>query len=416
MLCQRAVLTHLPLQVASTCKKLAQAVADMLAKSEVCLELRSGSRLPPGLFSSRLVMSWAPHVFDLRLDGSLLQAPGHAAFMGAAQRLHTADVHSDSLASAASLDHLLSRCPSLTKLTCHGIHVPGVFPARLQELSVSFERLHRHFKPFAGAEELAEVLIIRLATAGTSLRRLELDLGNMPRLACETCLPQLQELRVSFCVDDEGDKTDEVALSWLQVQTCVRLYLRCTMRSSRLTAQQQALEEIQKLRVHRLSLRLTSGLLHLNDSWPGLQHVWQDQLSNCNLIYVHTSVLAHGRPELRFLPACPQLQFHIQDGGYGRPSEAAVIHWAALAGRPRRFTIRLGPCAKPRIVVRGFPGKLPFQGHSQPWQLAVYGEGVKVRGLPASCPCKRAAYLLQNQAAVAAGWADEADVLADMLT
>ena len=42
-----------------------------------------------------------------------------------------------------------------------------------------------------------------------------------------------------------------------------------------------------------------------------------------------------------------------------------------------------------------------------PWQLEVYGlNSGEISGLPASHPCKKAPYLWQNQAAIAAGWGE----------
>ena len=58
------------------------------------------------------------------------------------------------------------------------------------------------------------------------------------------------------------------------------------------------------------------------------------------------------------------------------------------------------------IDVCSYPGRLPGEGSSKPWQVCVHGK-VTVYGLPPSQACRSAAYLLQNQAAISAGWTED---------
>ena len=71
---------------------------------------------------------------------------------------------------------------------------------------------------------------------------------------------------------------------------------------------------------------------------------------------------------------------------------------------------RVYACTNHAIHVHGFPGQLPFDaaGVGKPWQLTVIGNAA-VFGLPSSCACTRATYMLQKQAAADAGWDDNMD-------
>ena len=379
--------------MASTCRKLSDAAAELLASPAITLNLCQRD-LPASLFSG-LAGKWAPTCSRLWLDSHVLAVPSSAAFMALPQRLHTLHVYSiGTPAAAAKFDRFLQSCPGIARLVWTGIHVPCTFPATLRQLELVPECVHALDRE----DELAEALIIRLSTCGIQLRSLTLCMFRKPNLTCEFLLPELQELHIFFSVCEVPAN-----FAWLRAQPCSRLSLTMSLDAhSWRSCQIQALEKVRQLKLHSLTLRLCASLSNsrLLRSHP---------FSDCTATVL--GFLSQSPHEL--LPACSRLRFCIEFS-----DNPLVVHWAALAGQARHVSIVYEGCrwedhTTHVIQVQGFPGLLPFEqdGAGRPWQFTVLAEvaQVEVRGLPPSLTCTRAAYMLQNKAAAAAGWGDDLD-------
>ena len=369
------------MQVASVCRRLAEAAEALLSLPGVVADLRSDKQRAPCLVSS-LLLSWAPHFSRMILNDSILSHPCQA-FLARAERLHTVEAHSCSLTEAAVFDQVLGRHPTITKLTCQGWYLPHAFPPNLRELHVDCATLQSQKPTAANAKPLAEQLVVRLSTSAPQLRSLSLGLALKPILACQSCLPQLEELCVSFraCYVPAD-------LKWLRTLPHVRLIIICQCEWIEQYQQEQAFQEIQ----------------------GRAQQQWAGQLTRCSTVIMRTTVGScwHRKPhQLRMLPACPRLHISVTESSSSVVTIDVVVHWGALAGQPRRVSIMLHT---PRgLELQGFPGQLPFEDKGKPWQLTVHGQGSLLTGFPASCACVSATHMLQNRAAAAAGWTDELD-------
>ena len=238
------------MQVASTCRKLSEAAAELLARPGTRLNLTYGPDVP-NIFSG-LLIKWAPTCSTLCLSSNVFNEPGHAAFLAQAQRLHALrlepGVRQNTVTAAAQADCIISRCSGITNLHWRIKHLPCALPCTLQRLSGSLCCCGADERG-ATADDLAQALIIRLDMYGVSLQSLALDMSSVPILAGPVLLPELQELSISFAVS--GTPVD---LAWLHAQPHRRLCLDILLVSNDYAVQSQALKQIQQLQVHCLML------------------------------------------------------------------------------------------------------------------------------------------------------------------
>ena len=379
--------------MSTVCRPFAQACANLLARPEVSISLANASQPKKKMLLSGsispLLMSWAPHVYHLRLDHYLFSVPNHEAFLAQAHQLRELTLVSWIRGSRAALGHSLNRFlheqPTITMLTCGRTIVPISFPAALQELQVGLR-----------SSGEAETLLNHLFKSGMQLRVLSLSIRHFSIPASQACLPLLDKLKIcthlSKGTPDRPNHPAQLRVGWLQQQPYKHLEFTCIVEGRDLR-DPQPLAELQSLGVHHFYLQLMSGF------WESLQRAWQP-IGNCSTSSLH---IEDKEPiMLHVLPRCPQLDIRLRL----RSRNPIAIHWAALASQARCVSMHFDEQGIGReISVQGFPGCLPFDDVGRPWQFIIYGQG-DVYGLPGTQQCSEATYMLQNKAAAAAGWTD----------
>ena len=361
------------------CKSIAQACADLVARPGVVIDLGYAHKRRHAQLFSPLILAWAQRMPHLSLDRSICKIPGLEAFLAGAQQLSTVTLHDMSHGHTNHCLRFLKGHPTVTKLTFEECSVPGHFPAALQELHVS-----------SCAHIEAEFLLSSLIKRGVHLR--VFMLGTIP--ASQFFLPPLDELNISIDLSRESSHLPALfTVEWLQKQPCKQLNLTCVVDDTTLR-DPQPFAAVQRLQIHHLRVHLPSGFSER------LQKALQP-LGKCRTV----SLLIHTRARqviLRMLPACSHLHIRIPQCHDLR----VIIDWAALASQACCVSMHLGFQGKwCRVEVRGFPGCLPFDDAGKTWQFVVLGQG-KVHGLPTSQLRDISTYLLQNEAATAAGWTD----------
>ena len=132
---------------------------------------------------------------------------------------------------------------------------------------------------------------------------------------------------------------------------------------------------------------------------PDVQQAWQP-LQLQGQLQLSLRYEAREQNLLLVRPSAPQMHI-VAAVQAGRPVHP---HWNAVSSWPGSVHITLH-ALEPGCVLAGSgcSGQIPFKASKQPWQFCVHGD-VSVTGLPPSQPCIGAAFLLQNMAAIAAGW------------
>ena len=374
------------MQVSSVCSKLAEAAADLLSLPGTSLDLCEVKQLPSAL-GSKLMSSWAVHFSSLEIDETTLDVPGLAIFLAEAAHLNTLHVKCLSKEGSAKLSQLLidSSTSSLTKLVYSGGPLPAHIPTYLQHLEIDLG-------PWILQPWRAELLITFLSNSRISLQSLTIDLYDLPLLDCKKLLQPIQDLHIRL----QMSELVPISLQWLHRQPYMRLHVELYAYGSDLIQHIQAMLQIQRLPLHRFHLLIgIPCTLNVQRIWHQLELWVPLHLQLTNRVSVH---------DLQLLPGTPRLHISID---MVFKAEPVSICWNAVAAKPRAVFLELH-FVQPGCVlaVSGCSGQIPFQNSKQPWQLCVHGD-VEVRGLPASQQCSKATYLLQNKAAIIAGWTEE---------
>ena len=342
---------------------------------------------------SKLVLSWAQHVTLLSIDDYILATSdlaGIATFLAHATRLRSVHARCSSLRTAAIADQLFGRIKSITKLACTGMYLPAIMNPGLQELELDLHAYAEYTNELPGSEMLLEIAVIRLNTWVSSLKFLQIDLGQTPVMACESFLPELQQMQISFAVGNTA-----ADLSWLRTQPCRCLSITVEIDGQNYIHQAHALAELQQLQLERVFLSVSVPY----DSQ--MQAVWQ-QLSSPQAV----RLLLHHRQlmNLESLPGSPQLYINASLDR----DLTWYVAWGLVHG-PQRVCFQM-MCGEggAEMVFDGLSGFVA-SAH-EPWQLTVRPcPGLRLLGLPGvGAKAQAAPYFLQNQAAVSAGWSADA--------
>ena len=307
--------------------------------------------------------------------------PGLATFGREAAQLQTLCVIWLPPAAAAELGQLFQSgsFSSITKLVGICSHIPVDLPSGLLHLKVDV---------WGSQRQPADELIGNLSKLGLALQSLSINFLEESVLCSTQVLPPLQDLHIQLVL-----KTMEW-LEWLRRQQTSRLHLAITI--STFEPAMHAKVSLQSLPLHELRL-----IFH----YPCLAtlQVWQ-QLQLATPLYLSLQHIAR-ECKLMALPHAPQLHINVEVGLAGTPVH---LCWDAVTSRPGSVCITLqGFQPGCVLAVSGCTGRIPFQASEQPWQFCVHGSSVSVTGLPPSQPCTGATFLLQNRAAIAAGWTEE---------
>ena len=354
------------------------------------------ARLDSGLLSS-----WAQLPTSMYIGDSALKVPGLDGFLARANSLASVSVHCSSLLAAAKYDGLLGRSLSITKLTSSGLYCPCVFPQSLQVLDLDLSQLSMDSRPLQAGNRLLEMLVVRLKLAQLSLRALTLNFvssataGHAVDLECHATLPHLEELTVMLAFPDSVAGFD-----WLCTQPCTRLSLEVEVMWRERVDHERLLHELRRLQLRGCTLNFNKTFT------KPIQEVWQHFALPAGQLRLS---FWDRLEEITALPRCPRLYLLVGGCPIGG---TLTLQWAALVWAQGCVHI---DCSQPvteqatiqRLQVIGCPGHHSIEIWQHPWQLEVHGLGsFQVSGLPASQPCMKATYLWQNQAAIAAGWAE----------
>ena len=314
--------------------------------------------------------------------------PGLATFVREAAQLETLRVICSWHDAAAELGRMFrtSDFSSITKLVYKGGKAPMDLPSGLQHLEVDFYRWGLQHSP-------TNHLNRALKKAGAALQSLSISLQDEPVLCSAQVLPPLQDLHVQLGLM----KRKPLDLDWLRRQQTKRLHLTMTVDTIGLAMHARAVLQLQSLQLHEL---------HLDFCCPftfEVQQAWQP-LQLHGVLHLSLYSFRLNEHKLSLLPSASHLHIRVEQILSCMP---VFLHWDAVTSRPGSVRMTLH-ALEPGCVLNmsGYSGQVPFKASKQPWQFCVHGD-VSVTGLPVSQPCTSAAFLLQNRAAIAAGWTED---------
>ena len=239
------------------CRAWAQAVSHIPVLRRV-LHLSNGD-VRRIRWDAPLLLSLAPKITGVFLNGAGLRAPGLSTFLRAATTLTFIQAHTDAPLPAARLDFMLGSCTHITDMYVAGKSMPSHFPPSLQWLRaipISGEYLPRDW---------VAVLVHHLAHL-QHLRRLELSLDQAPVLLdCDMQLPHLKQLRIALIL--RSGKT--FGLGWAKHQPCAELTVAIDMQSLDVRDSLSLTAELATVPITTLCL-VCDGVLPTD-----VQQVWQ---------------------------------------------------------------------------------------------------------------------------------------------
>ena len=267
-----------------------------------------------------------------------------------------------------------------------------MFPTSLLELTVDLGSLSRYENGVPGGSRYLDMLVVRLNTCGCSLQRLEIkyqtrgfDSGTHLALGCKRHLPPLDELHVHLTSLEIPED-----ITWLATQPCSSLSLYVEVLEEDVAVQAREVAAIQQLPVARMLIAFEIAFSEES------QRVWQ-QLSTPAYVQLWLQGETHA---VYALPHAQHLCILVD----AAVTEETLFNWAALADRAG--CVHLEAVEEDYLLrLDNYPGHLPFEASGCPWQLEVHGQ-IELVGFPPSRKCKHAAYMLQNQAAMRAGWTE----------
>ena len=243
-----------------------------------------------------------------------------------------------------------------------------------------------------GGSRYLDMLVVCLKTCGCSLQRLEIRYltrgiasGTHLALGCKRQLPPLDELHVCLTSLEIPEDT-----TWLATQPCSALSLYVEVLEEDVAVQTREVAAIQQLPVARMLI--ASEVAFSEES----QQVWQ-QLSTPAYVQLWLQGETHA---VYALPHAQDLCILVT----AAVTEETLFNWAAFADRAGCVHLE---AVKEDYLLRldDDPGHLPFEASGRPWQIKVHGQ-IELLGFPPSRKCKHAACMLQNQAAMRAGWTE----------
>lgn len=392
------------LQIASTSRALSTAV-DMCLRPNIGLCICWPAAQAPVQLGTRLLLSWAKHVSLLSLDHNNLCGNALGAtrtFLAHATSLSSVCAVCNTLQVAATADQLFGRSATIRRLMCAGVYLPAILAPNLERLGLAFDHFADYENDIPGSDNLLEVAVIRVNTWVSSLRSLELILGEKPVMACESFLPELQRMHITFTVSETA-----ADLSWLRTQPCKCLNIIVIIAQQSSAPQSQALVELQQLHSNKVTLQLGTYFS------VQMQAIWQ-HLSSPRIVHLR---LGSTQPaNLSLLPSSPRVDIQAIVGQ--RP--VWHISWESLTTLAQHICI-LAECSGDKGYLSFdmarelvLPTAVMSEAAIEPWQLTVSAcRGLRLLGLPghSSGPSARpldnfhvAPFILQNRAAARAGW------------
>ena len=343
----------------------------------------------PDRLDSPLLLAWAARAGTLILYQDAHNTPGLAELLAAAANMTSLCIVCRDVLAAAQADYLISKCCPLTRIELTGPCRPSILHETVEELLVEFdaEGGEDDFDP-----RQVNVLLFH-CTRLPRLRWLRLNLGLLQpvMLTCAVQLRELDVLDIQMTLDDFDN-----SLSWALAQPCGQFFLWVTVVTSDVSRNAAFAQQLSRARLQMLTVTLQGEFR------AAMQALWAPvQAERVILKFCGNTQGSHA---LTMLPCCSTLVLEFWQA-WDLPS-AIQISWEALTRHANRVFIRLDMLNELHVI--GFEqDETSLGGLQQPWQLVVHG-GRGVQGLPASQQTKQA-YLLQNQAARAAGWTEDTD-------
>ena len=374
-------------QASTVCKSLALAYTHLPPLS-ACLHLMTHDN--PGVrWDTPLLMALSPKVQSLCLGSLERQAESLAVVLSAAVGLKRLYVASVSNGGAACTDYLVASCckaDGCSYMQAMGPRLPSVYPPSLKHLDI------RVWDDGTQSGDWAEVLLYRLARL-RNLRTLSVLCEKGARFLCKVLLPRLQRLCLVFHLSSEA----HVMLDWAVAQPAEQVDIIIQLDDAQLALSRGLTAQLEQLQRYNLTLHVSGALP------KALEQVW----SLCDLnkgrrqVEVTNSNLPMAAGMVALLQCLPNWDLRLSCYCIVAPKQRE-LPWSALVGRSGRICI--SGSAEATILIGGFDGFLPIV----PWQLLIKdGLSVAGKGLPpsqAGVDLPPGTYLLQNEAAVAAGW------------
>ena len=290
--------------------------------------------------------------------------------------------------AAAQAEHLLPSCSGLRCLRLQCAHVPSRFPPGLQHLEIS---LGKNF----GASELPfdswqpSVLLWQLVDL-TSLETLTLTIkDSRVVLDCPVSLPQLKCLSIRFDLNE----STVASLPWLRSQSCTELDVFINVHTPASDAHQALVDELERLPIANLKVCVEVALS------AEVQTKWRQVSASkaCTLVFSGAEC-----GTLHAVPCSPQISVRCYPvyGSTGTGARFAVSQ-EALTQQAAKYCVS---SMQPHAVMIEAGWVVPFEAEGLPWQLSIRKRSLRRDG-------RRSwrTRLLQNSAAVAAGWKDTDD-------
>ena len=373
-------------QASCVSRRVAEAVTRLFS-GEDSLKLYTDEDFPHhAALDSALLKSWAGRVENLALHYSCLTRPGLPAFLAAAGPLNRLSVYCDNVLMAAQIEHLFASCSEVKHLGVSGSHILHSFPPAVQSLSVclsaSRQQTFNCMLPTAFLYKLVDLRGLEKLVLHIADRKVLLD--------CPCLLPELKKLTLKLELHEDTPSS----LTWVSRQPCSCLCLIVDVCTPVLAAHQAFTDQLLQLHIARLKLRMKVPLC------PDGQTSWSRvrASSSCSLDF---GTMDGHFGLLQALPSCPFISI------LGPIDSSASVSWGALTSQAARFSLQFDM----RLTILG-GWHIAYKAEGVPWQLFL--SLVKSMALPdQKWGCKYKRKLLQNPAAIAAGWtADDRPILA----
>ena len=202
---------------------------------------------------SALLRRWAPLLHcTLCLNEDGFDIPDLLSFMEAGRNIERLHLMLNSRHAAEQAASVLPSCPAACSVTCGGTNKPRSFPPQMTGLTTDSE-VDLDIGGLNWGTQMPSILMYHLQDH-KRLKMLELEFSSAiftVSLDCSARLPALEQICIGFCISDQT----KVSLDWLYWQPYKCLTLDIEVFSAKARRHKKISDQLQQLRVHRLTLR-----------------------------------------------------------------------------------------------------------------------------------------------------------------
>ena len=337
---------------------------------------------------------------QLDLTGGLAQTPQVCSFIRACSGLRDLEVSSDQDADldGAYMDVALAGNKTVTTYRCCN-YLPATLPCSLQHIHLELGRDHASENGAAQLlirlQQCPELQTIHFEAGISSQAPLKLSRQHLAGLS----LPSLQSLHLF----QDVQSWSFAELDWLSTPRSFQVYWEYFEGD---WDGKDDLMCIEERRGHWLpeALRVLQPQDSYKANFSAVEALSLEEQEALHALQLASCVLTLAPQRLSFLPRCRSIQlcfgFCFSSKPPAKPKQAQLT-WAALTACPARISIYFENWPRPKLRVIGWRPGMTAPAFAEPWLLCVDGAHW-VKGLPPSA--RDDCYLLQNAAAVSAGW------------